>query len=252
MLHAALALLWAVAWLVHSPGQPLHERFPPPAGFERAETARGSFGQWLSELPLLPPGTQVHLYNGDLKNRQDVHAAVVDIDVGTRDLQQCADAVMRLRAEWLWAQKRSNDACFVAASGKHLTFAGGDYRTYRKWLDTVFTWANTGGLKSQLVQVPDETTVQPGDVWIVGPHGGMPFGHAVVVLDVVRNGKGQVRMLLGQSYMPAQQVHVLKNVEAPALGAWFPATPHGGLASPEWPFPPGSLRRFSAKGECGR
>jgi hypothetical protein len=40
----------------------------------------------------------VLLYNGAPKFRQDVHAAVIDIDVGTRDLQQCADATMRLRA----------------------------------------------------------------------------------------------------------------------------------------------------------
>lgn len=252
MLHAVLALLWAVAWPVHPPGQPLRERFPPPAGFQRVETAPGSFGKWLLDLPLLPDGAQVHLFNGELKNRQTVHAAVVDIDVGARDLQQCADAVMRLRAEWLWAQKRSNDACFVAASGKKLRFGGGDYRAYRRWLDTVFTWANTGSLKSQLQPVDDETQVQPGDVWIVGPQGRMPVGHAVLVLDVVRNAQGHTWMLLAQSYMPAQQVHVLKNVTAPSLGAWFPATAHGGLQSPEWPFPPGSLRRFSAKGECGR
>ena len=50
-----------------------------------------------------PANAPVLIYTGAQKWRQDVHAAVIDIDVGRRDLQQCADAIMRLRAEWLFA-----------------------------------------------------------------------------------------------------------------------------------------------------
>ena len=78
-------------------------RFSAAGGLTRVAVAPGSFGDWLRHLPLLPPGAPVHLFDGRLKPRQDVHAAVVDLDVGTRDLQQCADAVMRLRAEYLFA-----------------------------------------------------------------------------------------------------------------------------------------------------
>ncbi len=51
-----------------------------------------------------PAGAPVLTYTGAPKWRQDVHVAVIDIDVGKRDLQQCADAIMRLRGEWLYGR----------------------------------------------------------------------------------------------------------------------------------------------------
>src|SRR4029078_1039254 len=90
----------------------LESRFAPPPGARRVEVQAGSFGAWLRGLPLLPERSPVMLFDGTKKPRQDVHAAVVDIDVGTRDLQQCADAVMRLRAEWLFAAGRTPESAF--------------------------------------------------------------------------------------------------------------------------------------------
>src|SRR5262245_29113468 len=90
----------------------LASRIAPPPGFERVAVERGSFAAWLRGLPLKAPGAPVLLHTGAPKPRQDVHAAVVDIDVGTRDLQQCADAVMRLRAEWLFAGDRAREIAF--------------------------------------------------------------------------------------------------------------------------------------------
>src|SRR6476659_4017926 len=105
MVLRGLALL-IYAWLGHPPGETIEARFAPPPGATRVAVAAGSFGAWLRGLPLLAPGAPVHLFDGSIKPRQDVHAAVVDLDVGARDLQQCADAVMRLRAEFAYANAR--------------------------------------------------------------------------------------------------------------------------------------------------
>jgi Domain of unknown function (4846) len=67
---------------------------PVPAGYERAPVAPGSFGAWLRELPLKPGRPQVVLFDGRPKVNQTAHYAVLDVDVGDRDLQQCADAVL--------------------------------------------------------------------------------------------------------------------------------------------------------------
>lgn len=89
----------------------------PPAGFRRIRLASGSLGVWLGHLPLKQEGAPVLLYNAEPKVNQSAHVAVVDIDTGTRDLQQCADAVIRLRAEYLYSRKRFDDIHFNFTSG---------------------------------------------------------------------------------------------------------------------------------------
>lgn len=79
-------------------------RFKTPSGYTREAVATGSFGAWLQNLPLKPPGTHTRLFNGGIARTDAYTAAVVDISVGKHDLQQCADAVMRLRGEYLYQQ----------------------------------------------------------------------------------------------------------------------------------------------------
>ena len=216
-------------------GGELAQRFAPPAGTTRMAVAPGSFGDWLRHLPLLPPGAQVHLFDGRLKARQDVHLAVVDLDVGTRDLQQCADAVMRLRAEYLFASGAA--IAFHPDPGKPRAIAwpahDTDRRRFEKYLVRVFADAGTASLAAELGPAREPA---PGDVLI---QGGYP-GHAILVLDVAIAADGRRYLMLGQSYMPAQQFHVLKAADgSPWFAAAFP------LATPEWrPFAAADLKRF--------
>ncbi|QJX48301.1 DUF4846 domain-containing protein [Hymenobacter taeanensis] len=243
--------------------QSLVARFPAPAGYERVQVAPGSFGGWLRHLPLLPAGTPVHLYTGQLKHRQDVHAAVLNLDTGTRDLQQCADAVIRLRGEYQFSQD-ADQVHFHLTSGHDIRFqdwySGRTFRVvgddvepatkpmeapthpvFRRYLDQIFTYAGTLSLSRELMAVP-LSQVLPGDVLI---RGGSP-GHAVLVLDVaVQAGTGRRKALLAQSYMPAQQVHVLKAGPQASSGAWFSLDPsREQVFTPEWTFRRDELKRF--------
>ena len=82
-----------------------------PGGFERVVAPAHSFAYYLRSLPLKPHGSKVKFYNGSTKNNYGVYDAVVDMDIGTEDLQQCADAIMRLRGEYLFKQNRIMFIC---------------------------------------------------------------------------------------------------------------------------------------------
>lgn len=220
----------------------LAERIAPPVGFVRVPAAAGSWAEWLRALPMKPDGAPVLLYTGARKWRQDVHAAVVDIDVGSRDLQQCADAIMRLRAEWLYASGRAREIAFDDTDGKRLRFqsvAAKDYAGFRKYMTRVFAYAGTYSLAREL-KPADPGSLAIGDVFIKG---GFP-GHAVLVADLVEHPETKERrFLLLQSFMPAQEVHVLKSPAADG-SPWYPAAFAWPLVTPEWPFAAGSLKRW--------
>ena len=235
---------------------------PAPAGSKRLPAEEGSFGAWLRTLPLKPAGTPVRYFNGKTKAR-DVHVAVVDIDVGNRDLQQCADAVMRLRAEYLWAKGCDGQIAFNFTSGDRspwLSWADGrrpvvqgssvrwsrraepdgSYRQFRRYLDSIFTYAGSYSLTQELEPVADPSQAEIGDVFI---QGGFP-GHAVIVVDVAQSDD-QRWLLLAQSYMPAQDLHVLKNPRSQT--AWYLAQSSGRVMTPEWTFDATDLRRFPSQ-----
>jgi hypothetical protein len=105
-------------------------------------------------------------------------------------------------------------------------------------MNMVFQYAGSASLSKELKSVPNED-IQPGDVFI---QGGSP-GHAVQVMDVVKNAEGKKLFLLAQSYMPAQEMHVLVNLKNDAISPWY-EIPEGELITPEWTFPANSLKRF--------
>lgn len=243
--------------------QALAERTAPPAGFARVPVAAGSFADWLRHLPLTPERTPVRYFDGRLKPNQDIHAAVVDLDIGRRDLQQCADAVMRLRAEYLYSTGRRASVAFNFTSGDRIPFTrwaagwrprvhgnrvrwvrngsrGDDHASFRKYLTTIFTYAGSYSLAREMAPVRDPNAIRIGDVFI---QGGFP-GHAVIVVDMAVAADGSKRILLAQSYMPAQSLHVLRNGRDPKRSPWF-ALPHGAkFVTPEWTFETKHLRRF--------
>ena len=195
---------------------PSVEAIPLPEGFARTTWKKDGFGEWLRDLTLKEDKT-VYLYNGTPKANQSAQFAVLNISVGDKDLQQCADAVMRLRAEYLFAKKEYDNIRFTDNAGGHYQF-GPPYTSdhLHTYLQKVFGMCGTASLSKQLnpVQIMD---MQPGDVFIKG---GFP-GHAVMVVDMAENSKGEKIYLLAQSYMPAQDIHILINPNNPELSPWY-------------------------------
>lgn len=244
----------------------LGERISAPPGFTRVSVQSASFGEWLRSLPLSKSDSPVLTFRGDvlLPAGHENVAAVVSIDIGSDDLQQCADSVIRLHAEWKWAAG-ARDMSYKAAAGTAMPYArwmqgerivqegnsirwkpgskpdpqGGDHASFRRYLDNVFTWANTGALSTQASKIKLEQ-LRPGDFFILP---GSP-GHVVLVLDMAQNEAGKKVVLLGQGFMPAQSFHVLRPSRSEI---WFEIDPAaGGVQTPFWPapFPWDSLRRL--------
>jgi hypothetical protein len=252
-------------WLEkYKPEESLSARISVPDGYDRITLKTGTFAKWLRHLPLKKGKPAVYLFNGQKKTNQDAHYSVVDIDVGNRDLQQCADAIIRLRAEYLYSRKKYSDIHFRFTSGHEAELekwiqgfrprVKGDqvlwvksvgfdktYKNFKKYLSTVFMYAGTHSLFKELKPVGDMSLLQIGDVFI---QPGFP-GHAVLVVDMALNKTtGKKVFLLAQSYMPAQEIHILKNPVNSDLNPWYELNFGENLKTPEWNFHKSDLKRF--------
>jgi len=104
---------------VYNPdGTTVLTRFKPLQSYRRTIAETGSFGSFLRHLPLKPHGTDVLLYDGSVKPGEGVHCAVVRMDIGDKDLQQCADAIIRLRAEYLFESNQFAKISFHFTNGE--------------------------------------------------------------------------------------------------------------------------------------
>jgi len=198
---------------------------PVPEGFRRVEA--DGFGDYLRKIRLKKDNV-VYLYNGQKKRNQNAQYAVLDISVGEKDLQQCADAAMRLRAEYLFKSGQHDKIVFKSVNGNSISFKKPfEYWHLMKHMEVVYGACNSWSLERDLIskQLKD---VRPGDLLIKG---GFP-GHVVIVMDVAINKSGEKVFMIAQSYMPAQDIHVLKG---PIGGAWYPVT-EGEIVTPEWIF----------------
>jgi hypothetical protein len=222
---------------------------PVPSGYERVKTDGASFGNYLRNLSLNTNDNKVYSFDGSviMDETYGYQFAVVDMDIGKRDLQQCADAVMRLRAEYLYQEKKYGDIHFNFLSDSkaryYIDYAKTDrsYTKFRKYMDYIFAYANTASLKKELTKVDKPENMQIGDVFI---QSGRPFGHAVIVVDVAINKQtGDKIFIVAQSFMPAQSIHILKNKNKD-LNPWYSINFNEQIVFPSWTFYPNDLRRF--------
>jgi len=226
---------------------------PLPKGFNYLEEGDSVYSNWLLDLKL-KKSKIVYLYNGKLKSNQDVQYGVLNIDIGKKDLIQCADVAMKLRADYLFEKHLYDQIKFLTTSGNEILFENwlkgmrwkeqgaklvsynihkrepNIQQEYNSFMEFVFSYCGTYSLSKQLKPVNDGKSLQPGDIFV---YGGFP-GHAVTVMAAAKNEAGKIIFLLSQGYMPAQDIHILKNYTASDLSPWYDLSDIYPLYTPEW------------------
>lgn len=243
-------------------GTTLQTRFALPEGYARIPYSEGSFGYFVRNYPLKPDGSPVLLWTKEPKANQWDHAAVFDMRVEEEmDVQQCADSVMRIYAEYFRETGQYDRIRFH--------FVGGflcDYNTYIQgnrlredgdsfvWKKTkpaedseevfndymfmVCAYASTLSMKEESVETGLQD-LQIGDVFLKA---GSP-GHVVMVADICEKD-GKKAFLLAQSYMPAQEFHIIKNPRHQNDPWYYEEEVQYPFRTQAYTFPEGSLRRL--------
>lgn len=193
-----------------------------------------SWTYFLRHLPV--EDSPVVDYKGRLVGNQKKHVGVIPFDVGRADLQQCADALIRLRAEYLFRQGRYDEIGFHFVSGDYYTWneyrngsrpvvsgnrvkftktqkAGKTHESLRRYLNIVYNYASTISLAKELKAADDFET---GTVVI---YGGSP-GHCFIIIDEAVNEQGEKLYKLAEGYTPAQSIYVLRNPDEPGRDPW--------------------------------
>ncbi len=243
-------------------GNNLESRIKPPESYSRIPSSEGELAYFIRNLPLKSSDSPLMLYNGQPKSNQNNHVAIFDISLSDRDLQQCADSLFRIYAEYYWSLQEYDKIAFHLTNGFYMEYVkwqegyrikvdgnvvrwvksasyDNSYETFLKYLDMVFAYAGTLSLASECDNLPVEDLL-PGDLFIKG---GSP-GHCVLVVDMAMDQEGKACYLLAQGYMPAQDFHVLKNPLHPEDPWYYASEISFPLLTPEWQFLEGSAARW--------
>ncbi len=228
------------ATLIHKNGNTVKTRFSAPENYEWIEEKPNSFGEFLVNFPLKKYGAQIHRFDGNPIATQSLHEAIYDIDTGEKDLQQCADSVIRLYAEYLWKQERKDEIAFHFTNGDlvkwtdyrdgYRAFVMGNsvdyrktasydnsYQNFRNYLDLIYNYAGTISLTAETKAVNSTKNLKTGDILITP---GSP-GHVVFIAGSCENKNGEKLFLLSEGFTPAQSIHLLKNPFEENISPWY-------------------------------
>ncbi len=248
---------------IDASGTTMSTRILVPGGYSPVEAQAGSLLEFMRDYPMREDGSAVHLYDGHEKGNQSAHIAVFQLPIEERDLQQCADSVMRMYAEYYWATGQYEKIRFHFTNGflaEYLKWRDGyrisvngnevswvqsaayddSYESFVNYMKIVFTYAGTLSMEQESEPIA-LSEVRPGDVFLKG---GSP-GHVVMVVDVCENEQGEKALLLAQGYMPAQEFHILKNPLHEQDPWYYESEIEYPLSTPEYVFPEGSLKRLA-------
>lgn len=232
-----------------------------PEGFERVQADSNSFTYFLRQLPLKNFEADVKKFDGNPKETY-VHVGVIDMPVGKSGLQQCADSGIRLYAEYLYYSGQFEKIHFNFTNGEACSwvrYAEGwrievkenetkwykaaerdySYGNFSNYLELVYMYAGSYSLSKEMEFV-EMCDIRPGDFFV---RPGFP-GHVEIVMDVCENKTtGEKLFILAQGFTPAQEIELLKNMDAPQINPWYQANTTM-VITPQADFESNLLMRF--------
>lgn len=249
--------------LIHKEGRTIKTRIKVPEGFKRILSEEGTFSNYIQNYPLKESSAQVINYDGNPYMFQQGHVGVLEVPVPSNGLQQCADALIRIRSEYLWSINRKVEIGFKFTSGHYCSwtkYAQG-YRpkikgnsvtfskiatpndskeNFYKYLNLIYTYAGTYSLSQELKKIHHLPEVKIGDLLI---YPGFP-GHVMMVADIIENQEGERRFAFFQGNTPAQSVHIIKNVSNTSMSPWYDLKDKTSLDTPIYTFSSFDVLRF--------
>lgn len=248
---------------IYPEGNTLDTRILVPNGYTRVLSETEEITGFIRNLPLKDNDSPVLIYDGSPIYNQNNHVAIFNIDIGQRDLQQCADSAMRIYAEYYWSLEKYDKIAFHLTNGFYMDYtkwregyriqvSGNDvtwkktasyddsYETFIKYMEMVFAYAGTLSLTAESNSISLDDLL-PGDILL---EGGSP-GHCVMVVDMAVSEDGNRCFLLAQGYMPAQDFHILTNPLHPEDPWYYEAEMSYPINTPSWTFDEGSLMRWA-------
>lgn len=244
-------------------GLTIHDRVIVPEGYSRITYDSISFQNFIRNQKLKPFGAKVINYDGRPYFYQLGHVGVLDVPVPNNGLQQCADALIRLRSEYLWNTNQKDKIGFNFTSGHYCSWSkyaegyrpkiNGNQVTFSKtaradssktnfynYLNLIFIYSGTMSLDNELKEIKAINDLKIGDMLIVG---GFP-GHVIMIADIIENDQDERLFLLIQGNTPAQSIHLLKNLDDTNRSPWYKLQLNSEISVPGFTFANSKFVRF--------
>ena len=243
-----------------------------PPGWERV--VNSSYHNWLINQEVID--TEVKTYNGKtIYGLNWKYKIKFTYDIGKKDLHQCADAAIYLNARYKYDNELYDQIQYTFTNGQ--TYSYQQYLTgwkpkvrndntvkiiytglnskpsvknFKKYLEYIWMYAGTYSLVHFDTNPISLNDIDVGDMFIQATRpdadGMIGPGHAMTIIDMIQNIEtGERKYMLAQSFMPAQEQHILINQRASGMfELWYSFNETQLIHTPFWVFHPRDLKRF--------
>lgn len=189
-----------------------------PDGYAPVAASPNSYSNWITRLPLRQ-GNEIRMYTGDtLWNVPYGVYGVIDMPLlFNQDLEQCADWAFRLWAEYHKATGTLDRLNLMDYNGRQRPYNGSN-QSFRQFFKWTAAHANSYSIKAGATMIHGGD-LRPGDMVVQNEKGGI--GHVSIIMNVATSAKGDTLLLIGYSFMPAQEFHIEKAQPRYGAGGWF-------------------------------